>query len=121
MPLVPDLGESRALNELEKCIASCNEAHREKAAETWEGHCAPEQLDFLRHFVARRFAEWSRPARMCQVGFNAGHSAVALLEHAPAGSILLSLDLANHSYTGPLEKLVQSIASARGLKHILVI
>eukprot|EP00913_Durusdinium_trenchii_P016438 g15452.t1 len=41
---------------------------------------------------------------MCQIGFNAGHSAAALLDQAPEGSVLLSLDLGHHSYTKPLER-----------------
>lgn len=122
MPLVPGLPRSTALRELDLAIRQCRQACNEKADESWEGHCAPEQLEFLRHFVSGRFAgHSSRPLRMCQVGFNAGHSAVALLEHAPVGSILLSLDLAKHSYTRPLEKLVQGIATARGSTHVLLV
>lgn len=121
MPLAPTLPASAALYELECGIEGCMEVSAEKAAETWEGHCAPEQLEFLRHFVASRFAGRSKPLRMCQVGFNAGHSAVALLEHAPAGSILLSLDLAKHSYTRPLEQIVQGIAAERGSKHVMLV
>merc|ERR1712151_451952 len=53
------------------------------------------------------------------IGFNAGHSAVALLEHAPKGSSLLSLDLGWHGYTRPLEEAVSTIVAGRGHKHTL--
>ncbi|CAE8586432.1 unnamed protein product [Polarella glacialis] len=88
-----------------------------------EGHCAPEQLEFLREFVAHRFSSSSAVGglRMCQIGFNAGHSATALLDQAPTGSVLLSLDLGRHSYTQPLEKLVAKFAEERGQTHILLL
>lgn len=114
-PLPP----SRALQELELAISQCRATQHEEM----EGHCAPEQLDFLRSFVAQRFHgadDAAEPIRMCQVGFNAGHSAMALMEHAPGGSALLSLDLGNHSYTRPLERVVQRLASERGQTHILL-
>lgn len=114
-PLPP----SRNLMRLELAIKQCEEAKKEEM----EGHCAPEQLDFLRSYVAQRFGGTAKAGgvvRMCQVGFNGGHSAVALLDQAPAGSVLLSLDMANHSYTRPLEQVVQSIASERGQSHILL-
>merc|ERR1712224_917239 len=57
---------------------------------------------------------------MCQVGFNAGHSAMALLEEAPAGSVLLSLDLGRHEYTRPLEQTVARVAEELGHTHILL-
>jgi len=120
MPLVPNLPESSMLSFLDTHIEKCPEAHAEKAAGTWEGHCAPEQLLFLRHFVASRASAQGRPLRMCQVGFNAGHSAAALLEHAPARSVLMSLDMVTHSYTKPLERLVQAMAAERGSTHFLL-
>jgi len=94
--------------------------------EMMEGHCAPEQLDFLRSFVGRTYGQsachMASGIRMCQIGFNAGHSATALLEAAPTGSVLLSLDLGNHEYTRPLEKeVVSRVAEQRGSTHILLV
>merc|ERR1712176_299544 len=108
---------SCALLQLQLAIANCAEAEQEEM----EGHCAPEQLEFLRGFVAQHFGDVEGGAvRMCQIGFNAGHSAVALLEHAPEGSVLLSLDLGSHSYTQPLEQVVQGIAAELGQTHIFL-
>jgi len=114
---VARLPPSRSLAQLSAAVAQCEEAQREEM----EGHCAPEQLDFLRGFIAHRFGEEAEvPIKMCQVGFNAGHSAAAMLEHAPRGSVLLSLDLVNHPYTRPLEQTVQRLAAERGQTHILL-
>eukprot|EP00928_Gymnodinium_smaydae_P035425 TRINITY_DN2492_c0_g5_i1.p1 TRINITY_DN2492_c0_g5~~TRINITY_DN2492_c0_g5_i1.p1 ORF type:complete len:337 (-),score=49.80 TRINITY_DN2492_c0_g5_i1:95-1054(-) len=89
--------------------------------EEMEGHCAPEQLDFLRAFVLNNF-DSRCGLRICQVGFNAGHSAVALLDSAPRGSTLLSLDLGHHEYTQLLERdVVQRCAAERGSRHILLL
>lgn len=107
---------SRSLAELDFAVSQCQEAQQKEM----EGHCAPEQLDFLRGFVAHRFGEATVPIRMCQVGFNAGHSAAALLEHAPRGSVLVSLDMVNHPYTRPLEQVVQRLAADRGQQHVLL-
>jgi len=111
------LPPSPSLWRLQLAIAQCYEAQTEEV----EGHCAPEQLDFLRSYVARKFAgHTGSTVRMCQIGFNYGHSAVALLDQAPAGTHLLSLDMVNHTYTPPLERVVQEIAMERGQKHILL-
>lgn len=111
------LPPSPSLWRLQLAIAQCYEAQTEEV----EGHCAPEQLDFLRSYVAQRFAgHTGSVVRMCQIGFNYGHSAVALLDQAPAGTHLISLDMVNHTYTPPLERVVQEIAMERGQKHILL-
>eukprot|EP00747_Dinoflagellata_sp_TGD_P188517 gnl/TRDRNA2_/TRDRNA2_47647_c0_seq1.p1 gnl/TRDRNA2_/TRDRNA2_47647_c0~~gnl/TRDRNA2_/TRDRNA2_47647_c0_seq1.p1 ORF type:complete len:312 (-),score=64.36 gnl/TRDRNA2_/TRDRNA2_47647_c0_seq1:48-983(-) len=107
---------SRALPDLERAIADVG-----KTDATMEGHCAPEQLDFLRAYVAQHYAGCGKGIRMCQVGFNAGHSAVALLEHAPRGSTLLSLDLGKHGYTAVLERTVARIAKELGHAHLLLL
>ncbi|CAJ1330642.1 unnamed protein product, partial [Effrenium voratum] len=88
-----------------------------------EGHCAPEQLEFLRSFVAQHFGSSPQAVgglKICQIGFNAGHSAVALLDQAPEGSVLLSLDLCQHEYTQPLERVVAALAEERGQTHVLL-
>jgi len=111
------LPPSPSLWRLQLAISQCYEAQTEEV----EGHCAPEQLDFLRSYVAQRFAgHTGSNVRMCQIGFNYGHSAVALLDQAPAGTHLLSLDMVNHTYTPPLERVVQEIAMEGGQKHILL-
>lgn len=113
---LPRLAPSGSLRQHEVSVAACEEFREEDM----EGHCAPEQLEFLRCFVAQEFGQQAWPVRMCQVGFNAGHSAVALLDSAPEGSMLLSLDLANHPYTMPLEAVVSRIAEEQGKKHIFL-
>lgn len=115
-PLPP----SRNLEVLRNSIVNCKEAQEEEI----EGHCAPEQLEFLRGFVRHQFASAARASAgliLCQIGFNAGHSALALLDQAPEGSVLLSLDLGKHGYTRPLEKTVASLAKARGQTHVLLL
>eukprot|EP00931_Biecheleriopsis_adriatica_P070898 TRINITY_DN44735_c0_g1_i1.p1 TRINITY_DN44735_c0_g1~~TRINITY_DN44735_c0_g1_i1.p1 ORF type:complete len:323 (+),score=55.53 TRINITY_DN44735_c0_g1_i1:46-1014(+) len=118
---LPALPPSAGLLELNSAVAAWNATSLQR--EEMEGHCAPEQLDFLRSFVAMRFGTSSQSVgglKMCQIGFNAGHSAVALLDQAPEGSVLLSLDLCRHAYTRPLEKTVSRLAAERGQTHILL-
>eukprot|EP00435_Cladocopium_sp_Y103_P025386 s1680_g6.t1 len=115
---LPSLPQSLALKTLRAAVSTCPEAQQEEM----EGHCAPEQLEFLRSFVAERFGSprFQGGLRMCQIGFNAGHSAAALLDQAPEGSVLLSLDLGQHAYTRPLEQVVSRIAKDKDQTHILL-
>ncbi|CAL1136658.1 unnamed protein product [Cladocopium goreaui] len=115
---LPSLPQSLALEMLREAVSTCPEAQQEEM----EGHCAPEQLEFLRSFVAERFGspQFQGGLRMCQIGFNAGHSAAALLDQAPEGSVLLSLDLGQHGYTRPLEEVVSRIAKDKDQTHILL-
>ncbi|OLP79254.1 hypothetical protein AK812_SmicGene40483 [Symbiodinium microadriaticum] len=101
---LPKLQPSSFVQGLTDAAAGCAEFQ----TEDMEGHCAPEQLEFLRSFVAHRFGspQFAGGLKICQIGFNAGHSAAALLDQAPEDSVLLSLDLCRHAYTRPLEKFV---------------
>ncbi|CAE7259765.1 unnamed protein product [Symbiodinium sp. CCMP2592] len=115
---LPKLQPSSFVQGLTNAAAGCAEFQ----TEDMEGHCAPEQLEFLRSFVAHRFGspQYAGGLKICQIGFNAGHSAAALLDQAPEGSVLLSLDLCRHAYTRPLEKFVAKTAQERGQTHILL-
>lgn len=117
---LPVLSPSQSIAELSAAAQSCFQQQREEM----EGHCAPEQLEFLRAFVAKQLSaapfREAAALRMCQIGFNAGHSAVALLDQAPSGSVLLSLDIGAHWYSRPMEKLVARLATERSQTHIFL-
>ena len=55
--------------------------------------------------------------RVCEVGFNGGHSALAMLLSAPASAKLVSFDLMSKSYTPACHRLVRTIFPRQ---HILI-
>ena len=87
-----------------KSHISLSDHLRSLGSQIREGHSGefPAQTAFLAQQAAKA-------SRIAEIGFNAGHSAAALLEHAPMGTILLSMDLGRHAYTKPLEAEVRKI------------
>lgn len=51
--------------------------------------------------------------RICEVGFNAGHSALASLTSAPQGTSIISFDLFSKSYTRPCADFLQDVFPGR--------
>jgi len=76
-----------------------------------EGYIAPPQVEILLTVGGHS------PGRLyCEIGFNAGHSAAALLAAYPQTS-LLSFDLAEHSYVDAAERYVAQLFPGR---HTLI-
>lgn len=58
--------------------------------------------------------------RVCEVGFNAGHSALAMLLSAPSRASLVSFDLGVMTYTSVCAQLVRKVFPERGRFRLIV-
>eukprot|EP00928_Gymnodinium_smaydae_P020287 TRINITY_DN17848_c0_g2_i1.p1 TRINITY_DN17848_c0_g2~~TRINITY_DN17848_c0_g2_i1.p1 ORF type:complete len:401 (-),score=73.68 TRINITY_DN17848_c0_g2_i1:145-1317(-) len=65
-----------------------------------------------------RQAQPAHIGRLCEIGFNAGHSALALLLSAPPTATMVSFDLGSKSYTAPCASFIGDVFPGR---HELVV
>ena len=79
------------------------------------GHAAPWDGGHLTIEEARHLEWWARfpgVSDVCEVGFNAGHSAAAMLLAAP-NVTLLSMDLGEHAHVLPAARVISSLFPQR--------
>ena len=93
---------------------------REGQEGCWEelsgrGHAAPWDGGHLTIEEARHLEWWARfpgVSDVCEVGFNAGHSAAAMLLAAP-NVTLLSMDLGEHAHVLPAARVISGLFPQR--------
>ena len=88
--------------------------------EALEGNCVYENLTFqqspLLNSKRRNLARAAEGAqRICEIGFNAGHSA---LEFMASGATCVFFDLGEHAYSEPCANYIQSLYPTRTLEFI---
>lgn len=85
----------------------------EATGEPLEGNCVYENQSFQQSpLLASKRRNYAKAAagarRICEIGFNAGHSAMEFL-HASPGSTYVFFDLGEHAYTRPCADYIEAV------------
>jgi predicted O-methyltransferase YrrM len=91
--------------------------------EALEGNCVYENLTFqqspLLASKRRNLAKAAKGAqRICEIGFNAGHSALEFLEGSLTNATYVFFDLGEHAYSAPCANYIQSLYPTRILEFV---
>ncbi len=105
------------MNEYEHHIPEL-EAIVRNSGESLEGNCVYQNgtlvpLPFLETKRQNLFRAAEGQRRICEIGFNAGHSALLFLLAAQVESTFVFFDLGEHSYTRPCAEYVEHIGKSQ--------